>query len=352
MNQKVLLIMTMALSLLIIHSCAKEEKYGAGEELKGDFTSGVFGGGRLSSDSNENGEDEKIIVTHKMKEDFVCKVKSIAEKFNQKNADHREHARGIIQGIENNNASPEELLELTKYLIMARMMVPWIKRDFYFAPSRYTQETIIRKTNEAAIKFMNSNPAGPRKCHYTKRVKEKYNFTFERDGEKITEVREHFVARWNTYPITSEECANQLNKHLASIPLGQVMAQAAEESSWGTSKLARTIENYFGLQYKFDTVAELKRRKLCKQAGKAPRRCLFIFAGLEESIWEFYRTLNAGPYQSYYREYLSKEIDDIDTCLDAEKGFDGLTNYAENKDYGINLRKHLPEVCEMAKACN
>lgn len=337
MHSKLLVLIISLVALGIISSCAKKENYGPGEQLHGDFTSGNFGGGRLSNNGQDSvGEiEDKIVVTHGMKQDFVCKVKTYAQKINTSNSERRDRIKGIIQGIDNQNATEEELLYLAETLIVARMMVPWIKRDFYFAPSRYTRETIIRKTKIAAIDFMKQNPNGPSKCHYTKRVME--------NGK--------WIARWNTYPITSEQCLNQLNKHLESIPLGQVMAQAAEESSWGTSKLARTIENYFGLQYKFDSVAELKRRKLCKQAGKAPRRCLFIFSGLEESIWEFYRTLNAGPYQSYYREYISKEIDSIHTCLDAEKGFDGLVNYAENVNYQTNLRKHLPEVCEMAKSC-
>jgi hypothetical protein len=339
MKSKLFILIISLTTLGVVFSCAKEDNYGPGEKLQGDFTSGNFGGGRLTNNNEKTASDdidEKIVVTHEMKKEFVCRVKGLAKKINDSNDKRRDKVRGILQGVENQNATPQELLYLTETLIIARMMVPWIKRDFYFAPSRYTRDTIIRKTKQAALKFMESNPNGPKKCHYTKRVKE--------DGE--------WIARWNTYPITSEQCQTQLNKHLESIPVGQVMVQAAEESSWGTSKLARTIENYFGLQYKFDTIAELKRRKLCKQAGKAPRRCLFIFSGLDESIWEFYRTLNAGPYQSFYREYISEEIESIKTCLDAERGFEGLTNYAENADYRTNLRKHLPEVCEMAKHCD
>jgi len=92
----------------------------------------------------------------------------------------------------------------------------------------------------------------------------------------------------------------RLLRRVDVVPPGLVLAQAANESAWGTSRFAREANNLFG-HWTYD-----------KDQGIVPRRrregaehFVRVFSGLRESVRAYLRNINAGHAYVGFRQMRS-----------------------------------------------
>lgn len=91
--------------------------------------------------------------------------------------------------------------------------------------------------------------------------------------------------------------ANALLLHLDQIPLSMVLAQAAMESAWGTSRFATEGNNYFG-QWCYKQGCGIVPSRRSKNAKHEVR----VFDSVEESITSYFRNINSHPAYQDLRE--------------------------------------------------
>ena len=107
------------------------------------------------------------------------------------------------------------------------------------------------------------------------------------------------------------------------IPVSLALAQAANESGWGTSRFAREGNNIFG-QWCFDEGCGLIPGKRGEDKSHEVR----AFASIQHSVRAYFRNLNTNPTYEYLRELraqmrmLGKDIDPLELAS-------GLTRYSE-----------------------
>ncbi|WP_456454874.1 glucosaminidase domain-containing protein [Thermovibrio sp.] len=85
-----------------------------------------------------------------------------------------------------------------------------------------------------------------------------------------------------------------------SVPAGLVLAQAAVESGWGTSRFFVSANNAFGI-YTF-------KQKMCLKA-KSSRACLKYYPNLYESVRDYIYNLNVGWAYERFRKLREKGAD-------------------------------------------
>ena len=104
----------------------------------------------------------------------------------------------------------------------------------------------------------------------------------------------------HTYRVTTDE---ELLLALKPHPKSIVLAQAAIESNWGTSRFFREANNIFGMWSSNDKepriAAGIKR-------GGVQTIWLKKFASLEESVEHYYLTIGRGKHYKEFREVRSK----------------------------------------------
>ena len=81
------------------------------------------------------------------------------------------------------------------------------------------------------------------------------------------------------------------------VPAALVLAQAANESGWGTSRFAREANNLFGM-WTWDRSAGLAPRERSKEA----RHFVRVFDNLQEAVRNYLHTINVGPAYGELRE--------------------------------------------------
>jgi Bax protein len=120
------------------------------------------------------------------------------------------------------------------------------------------------------------------------------------------------------------------------LPPSLVLAQAANESAWGTSRFAREGFNLFG-QWCFEEGCGLvpdRRRPSDKHEVKS-------FASVEEAVHAYFRNLNTFPsYQGLRR--IRQDLRDGEKPIDGLSLSGGLRSYSERGDaYIADLRKMI-----------
>ena len=115
------------------------------------------------------------------------------------------------------------------------------------------------------------------------------------------------------------------------IPASLTLAQAANESAWGTSRFARNANNYFG-QWCFTKGCGLVPKSRNAGAIHEVQR----FENVEEAVTSYIRNLNSHP--AY------EDLRNIRTDRDTFKGKDlaeGLSKYSERSQHYIDEIKQM-----------
>jgi len=120
---------------------------------------------------------------------------------------------------------------------------------------------------------------------------------------------------------------NQLLISIDIIPNSIVLAQAANESGWGTSRFAKEYNALFG-EYTYDFskgVIPLKREEGKKHLVKA-------FSSYNNSIKSYFRNINTHYAYEKFR-LIRKQMRDKNNFSNINLLVDGLSTYAEDNNY-------------------
>ncbi|MBU0675344.1 MAG: glucosaminidase domain-containing protein [Proteobacteria bacterium] len=113
--------------------------------------------------------------------------------------------------------------------------------------------------------------------------------------------------------------ANQLLNRINVIPLSLIMAQAAIESSWGSSRFARLGNNLFGVW----TWGNMGLIPIDRDEDKKHK--VAVYDSILDSVRAYMITLNRLPAYREFREIRSRTMDPMLLA-------DGLTLYSERRD--------------------
>lgn len=141
------------------------------------------------------------------------------------------------------------------------------------------------------------------------------------------------------YRITSENLEEQqdlLLRRVNAIPPSLVLAQAANESAWGTSRFAREGNNLFG-QWCFSEGCGL----IPEARGDSSRHEVRAFTDPLQSVESYMRNLNTHPSYRSLRELRLQELE--------QQGFasglrlsEGLSSYSERgEDYIAEIKQMI-----------
>ena len=139
------------------------------------------------------------------------------------------------------------------------------------------------------------------------------------------------------------------------IPAPLVVAQAAIESAWGNSPLAKDENNILGLQVKFNNPSSMKNYKNCRPAKKAHDRCLLKFDDYSGSVYEYFARFNGihyKGYQDYRKNRLSSYKKGGNSCDTAILMANHIDFYAENPNYIKEIKSMVQKICPLIKNCN
>lgn len=117
------------------------------------------------------------------------------------------------------------------------------------------------------------------------------------------------------------------------VPPSQVMAQAANESAWGTSRFAREANNLFG-EWTYDTSKGLepKRRK------KGEKHLVRVFPDVQSSVKRYIHNLNTRRAYKKFRE-IRASFRQSGEFPKGIKTVEGVTKYSiRGKDYVNELK--------------
>ncbi|KAF0119408.1 MAG: hypothetical protein FD149_2 [Rhodospirillaceae bacterium] len=144
---------------------------------------------------------------------------------------------------------------------------------------------------------------------------------------------EWLAERFAHYRIAPTESIERLLLHVDIIPPSLALAQAAMESGWGTSRLARRRNVLFGQT----TTGEDLESVAVKDAGK---RVIYYktFATPVDAVRGYVRNLNShAAYASFRRVRAEKRTSGVP--LTGEGLVENLENYAEMAKYTRNLQR-------------
>lgn len=120
-----------------------------------------------------------------------------------------------------------------------------------------------------------------------------------------------------------QDLIDELLVRVDIIPVSLALAQAANESAWGTSRFAREGNNIFG-QWCFDEGCGLVPGQRADDASHEVRS----FASVEASVRAYFRNLNTNPTYEYLRE-LRAQMRMKGKPLDSRALAQGLLRYSE-----------------------
>ena len=162
---------------------------------------------------------------------------------------------------------------------------------------------------------------------------------------------DHCYINSKRYPLWGKKCRTAIQVRIQPIPSSLVLAQAAIESAWGSSRFARSGLNLFGLQYRRS--GRSKNDPKCLQARRRSSRCLFRFSSIEEGFFFYSQNLNTlGPYRQLRgirKNHLGNK--NISTCELSLKMADGLKSYAEDVNYIRTIKSKIRQICKMMNKC-
>ena len=149
-----------------------------------------------------------------------------------------------------------------------------------------------------------------------------------REREWILELADYY--RIETADKTDREIANELMLRVDEIPVSLVLAQAANESAWGTSRFALEGNNIFG-QWCFEEGCGIIPNRRRSGATHEVKR----FDSISESISGYFQNINTHHSYRYLRE-LRAEMRESEDELDSLLLASGLGRYSERGDHYVD----------------
>lgn len=152
-----------------------------------------------------------------------------------------------------------------------------------------------------------------------------------RSRQKLAELVEEY--RLADEELSLEEQIDSLLRRVDIIPLSMVLAQAATESAWGTSRFAVEGNNYFG-QWCFRRGCGL----VPLQRGAGQQHEVALFANALESVRSYMRNINTHPAYRELRQ-LRANLRAAGASVEGLELIQGLGSYSERgADYIAELR--------------
>ena len=139
---------------------------------------------------------------------------------------------------------------------------------------------------------------------------------------------------------TIHEITDQLMIKVNAIPESLVLAQAANESAWGTSRFAQQANNFFG-QWCFKKGCGIVPKRRAEGASHE----VAAFSSPKDSVRAYIDNLNAHPAYTELRLIRAKIAAEDRSITGAELAA-GLTNYSERKE------EYIAEIRSMIRSNN
>ncbi len=158
-------------------------------------------------------------------------------------------------------------------------------------------------------------------------------------GDTLTAEQKLWLSRLATRysvadaDVDSEKTINRLLKHLNVIPPSLVLAQAANETAWGTSRFATQANNYFG-QWCYREGCGLV--PLSRKEGRQHE--VRSFDSVTDSVQSYLYMLNSGRAYSGLRS-MRQQLEEQQKQLSGVELAAGLSRYSERgHDYVKSIR--------------
>ncbi len=278
------------------------------------------------------------------REEFVCKMKVRIKRYMEDLLKDREFMKDYIERKKSNAfISKADKIEMTSLLMRYRLLrnkedicSPYATGagECYFSSARFSvpAELFVR-VGETAGKYVDRF-GEPDKCLFNRRE----------------------------YPLSSPQCENEILSRVQPIPAPLILAQAAQESGWGSkdNKWVSDYNNYLGLQIAFSRPSTMSCYKNCRCAGTKKTRCALRFTGVEGCFYEYSMRFNASSNNAYVKFRKAREnlqnmdsFDDVETqCENARALVPHLKSYAEEEKYIHYICDRVnDDICEMLKKC-
>lgn len=139
----------------------------------------------------------------------------------------------------------------------------------------------------------------------------------------------------DTSTLSDREIANELYLRVDAVPVSLALAQAANESAWGTSRFARQGNNIFG-QWCYEEGCGLVPRRRPSGATHEVK----TFDSVQESVNAYINNINTHPSYSYLRE-LRARMRDRNRPLDPLRLAMGLGSYSQRGDNYVDEVQNL-----------
>ncbi len=134
----------------------------------------------------------------------------------------------------------------------------------------------------------------------------------------------------------SDDFAEQLLRRVDEVPVAMALAQAANESAWGTSRFAREANNLFG-----EWTWTQKEGLVPKRRGEGQTHRIRTFPSVQQSVRAYAYNLNVGGAYKHFRE-LRAQLREAGKPLDGHRLSAGLVNYSERgKAYVEEVRSMI-----------
>jgi Bax protein len=150
----------------------------------------------------------------------------------------------------------------------------------------------------------------------------------DREREWILELADYY--RVETEGLSDRAIANELFLRVDEIPVSLALAQAANESAWGTSRFALQGNNIFG-EWCFNEGCGIVPRRRASGASHEVQ----TFESIAESIASYFLNINTNNSYQYLRELradMRKRGQDLDPMVLAM----GLGRYSQRGDHYVD----------------
>ncbi|MDT8428608.1 MAG: glucosaminidase domain-containing protein [Pseudomonadales bacterium] len=165
-------------------------------------------------------------------------------------------------------------------------------------------------------------------------------------SEQIQLQRIAVEYRLDVESMNNKELLSELSVRVDNIPPSLVLAQAASESAWGTSRFAKEGNNIFG-QWCYDEGCGLVPERRALDAEHEVR----AFSSIAASVRAYFRNINTNAAYSYFRE-LRRQMRERDTELDAMVLAYGLMQYSERRHVYVNELQELIRINRLQRYDN
>ena len=161
------------------------------------------------------------------------------------------------------------------------------------------------------------------------------------DARKIHKLAEKY--RVKNFSIENDVTWQQLLRRVNVIPPSLILAQAANESAWGTSRFAKQGNNYFG-QWCFTQGCGL----VPKERGSGKVHEVAAFESPEQSLESYMNNLNSHPAYKKLRDIRSQRRKEK-LPLSGKALAAGLNNYSERGEEYITELRDMMNFNKLAK---